>query len=138
MPPAAQKMVRPSGVAARAVISPWLKGMRRRICPLETEATPIWGGAPTRKTTWPGPASATGDAIAVGALEGRTFDLDTVVDILQRPELEILAALEEATTARLLFGMVNSLTEWARPTKPADVEALAAAVFSLAFDGIRT
>ena len=45
--------------------------------------------------------------------------------------------LDPATTARLLFGMVNSLTEWARPTDPADVEALADAVCSVAFDGIR-
>ena len=45
--------------------------------------------------------------------------------------------LDPATTARLLFGMVNSLTEWARPTRPADIDALADAVCAVAFDGIR-
>ena len=46
--------------------------------------------------------------------------------------------LDPVVTARLLFGMVNSLTEWARPSKAADVDELADAICAVAFNGIRT
>ncbi len=45
--------------------------------------------------------------------------------------------LDPVVTARLLFGMVNSLTEWARPTRAADVDELADAICAVAFRGIR-
>lgn len=38
--------------------------------------------------------------------------------------------------SRLLFGMVNSLVEWARPDGRYDAEALADAVTTVAFDGL--
>jgi AcrR family transcriptional regulator len=38
--------------------------------------------------------------------------------------------------SRLLFGMVNSLVEWHRPGGPSDTAALAAAVTTIAFDGL--
>jgi AcrR family transcriptional regulator len=39
--------------------------------------------------------------------------------------------------SRLLFGMVNSLTEWYRPGGPVDADHLAASLAALAFDGLR-
>jgi len=44
---------------------------------------------------------------------------------------------EPAVTARLLFGMVNSLTEWLKPTHKADPQSLAAAICAMAFDGLK-
>lgn len=45
--------------------------------------------------------------------------------------------VDPAVTARLLFGMVNSLTEWLRPTSTHTVDELAHAVSAAAFDGLR-
>jgi AcrR family transcriptional regulator len=39
--------------------------------------------------------------------------------------------------SRLLFGMVNSLTEWYRPGGPVDADHLAQSLAALAFDGLR-
>jgi AcrR family transcriptional regulator len=44
--------------------------------------------------------------------------------------------IRPATTARLLFGMVNSLVEWVRPQGDAAAEGLADAVWSVAWHGI--
>jgi AcrR family transcriptional regulator len=40
-------------------------------------------------------------------------------------------------TARLLFGLVNSIVEWYRPTRRASARPLADAVCAMAFDGLR-
>ena len=48
------------------------------------------------------------------------------------------ADLDPAVTARLLFGLVNSLTEWLRPGRRQSAAALADAVATLAFAGLRT
>ncbi|HRW18701.1 MAG TPA: TetR/AcrR family transcriptional regulator [Dermatophilaceae bacterium] len=68
----------------------------------------------------------------------RTFDqycaklvMEAAADGAVRPDID------PAVTARLLFGMVNSLIEWARPQTDQDVELLADAVWALAFDGMR-
>jgi AcrR family transcriptional regulator len=45
--------------------------------------------------------------------------------------------VDPALTARLLFGMVNSLVEWVRPGGGLDAAALAEAVATVAFDGLR-
>jgi AcrR family transcriptional regulator len=45
--------------------------------------------------------------------------------------------VDPAVTARLLFGMVNSLTEWLRPTSTHTAAELADAVAAAAFDGLR-
>jgi AcrR family transcriptional regulator len=45
--------------------------------------------------------------------------------------------LDPTVTARLLFGMVNSLTEWLRPGRSYDAAGLADAVASAAFEGLR-
>jgi AcrR family transcriptional regulator len=46
--------------------------------------------------------------------------------------------VDAAITARLLFGMVNSLTEWLRPASTHTAAELAHAVTAAAFDGLRT
>ena len=45
--------------------------------------------------------------------------------------------VDPATSARLLFGMVNSLVEWYRPRGGVDAETLADTVATVAFDGLR-
>ena len=44
--------------------------------------------------------------------------------------------LDPELVSRLLFGMVNSLVEWYRPSGPGDVDQLADAVTALAFEGL--
>jgi hypothetical protein len=46
--------------------------------------------------------------------------------------------VDPAVVARLLFGLVNSLTEWFRPRAGDDGAAIAASVVRVAFDGLRT
>ncbi len=50
---------------------------------------------------------------------------------------DIRPDVDPAVTARLLFGMVNSLVEWYRPSPGQTGEALADAVCAVAFDGLR-
>lgn len=45
--------------------------------------------------------------------------------------------VDPAVTARLLFGMVNSLAEWLRPSSAHTATELAHAVTAAAFDGLR-
>jgi hypothetical protein len=42
-----------------------------------------------------------------------------------------------AITARLLFGMVNSLTEWLKPNRRTVPERLADAICAMPFDGLK-
>lgn len=48
------------------------------------------------------------------------------------------ADLDADLVSRLLFGMVNSLVEWYRPSGPVDVAEVADAVAAIAFDGLRS
>ncbi|MQA60680.1 MAG: TetR family transcriptional regulator [Actinophytocola sp.] len=68
----------------------------------------------------------------------RQFDR-IVADLVAQAEAEgdIRPDVDPATTARLLFGMVNSLIEWYQPRRGSDSTALADAVAKVAFDGIR-
>ncbi|MPY82005.1 MAG: TetR family transcriptional regulator [Actinophytocola sp.] len=52
-------------------------------------------------------------------------------------EGDIRPDVDPAITARLLFGMVNSLIEWYKPRNGANSATLADAVTKVAFDGIR-
>jgi AcrR family transcriptional regulator len=45
--------------------------------------------------------------------------------------------VEPAVTARLLFGAVNSLTEWLKPDSTHDAPQLADALVAIVFDGLR-
>ncbi|MFL6056710.1 MAG: TetR/AcrR family transcriptional regulator [Actinoallomurus sp.] len=51
---------------------------------------------------------------------------------------DLRSDVDPATTARLLFGMVNSLIEWYRPHGHIGGADLADAVATVAFDGLRT
>jgi AcrR family transcriptional regulator len=71
----------------------------------------------------------------------RQFD-QIVADLVKQAERDgdIRPDVDPATTARLLFGLVNSLVEWYRPGgrgAAAGPEALADAVCAVAFDGLR-
>jgi AcrR family transcriptional regulator len=68
----------------------------------------------------------------------RAFDR-LVADLVKEAEQagDIRADVDPAITARLLFGLVNSLVEWYRPTGRRASPALADAVCAIAFDGLR-
>jgi AcrR family transcriptional regulator len=71
----------------------------------------------------------------------REFD-QIVADLVKQAERDgdIRPDVDPAVTARLLFGMVNSLVEWYRPDRRAQAagpEALADAVCAVAFDALR-
>ncbi|QKJ20112.1 TetR/AcrR family transcriptional regulator [Microbacterium hominis] len=51
---------------------------------------------------------------------------------------QVRADIDSAVATRLIFGMVNSLTEWYRPGGPVDAERLAHDVVATALDGLRT
>ncbi len=70
----------------------------------------------------------------------RQFD-DIVADLVKQAERDgdIRPDVDPAITARLLFGLVNSLVEWYRPGRGAQAAAhsLSDAVCAVAFDGLR-
>ena len=51
---------------------------------------------------------------------------------------DIRPDVDAMITARLLFGLVNSLVEWDRPARRAGTEPLADALCAMVFDGLRT
>ena len=51
---------------------------------------------------------------------------------------EIREDVDPGVTSRLLFGTVNSLTEWYRPGGGLSADDLADALVTTAFDGLRT
>jgi AcrR family transcriptional regulator len=79
------------------------------------------------------------NAIEKGALMRRKILDAQVTDLVKQAQAEgaLRADVDPATAARLLFGMVNSLTEWYRPRR-GGADALAATVVALAFEGLRT
>jgi AcrR family transcriptional regulator len=68
----------------------------------------------------------------------RQFDRH-VADLARRAvtEGDLRPDVDSVIIARLLFGMVNSLVEWLRPTGDLATEDLADAVCAVAFDGLR-
>ena len=46
--------------------------------------------------------------------------------------------IDPVVTARLLFGAVNSVTEWLRPNQAHTSDALSTTITGMAFDGLRT
>jgi AcrR family transcriptional regulator len=69
----------------------------------------------------------------------RRFD-QIVADLVRAAATEgdIRPDIDPAVTSRLLFGTVNSLTEWYRPNRKLDATALADALIAISFDGLRT
>jgi AcrR family transcriptional regulator len=51
---------------------------------------------------------------------------------------EIRGDIDARLATRLLFGMLNSVTEWYRPAGKLDAAGIARAVFQIAFEGIET
>jgi AcrR family transcriptional regulator len=69
----------------------------------------------------------------------REFDR-IVTDLVRAAEDEgdVRPDVDPAVTSRLLFGTVNSLTEWYRPDRGLDASAVADALVATTFDGLRT
>ena len=78
-------------------------------------------------------------AVEQGALtRRRVFDAQVTGLVKQaQAEGDVRADVDPAIAARLLFGMVNSLTEWYRPRR-GNAGAMADTVVAIAFDGLRT
>jgi AcrR family transcriptional regulator len=71
---------------------------------------------------------------------GRRREFDRRLSTLVQAAIDegdVRADLDPRVVTRLLFGMVNSLTEWFRPRGPAAAREVADAVVALAFDGLR-
>jgi len=68
----------------------------------------------------------------------REFDR-RVTDLVKQAEAEgdLRAAGDEALTTRLLWGMINSITEWYRPRRGISADKLGDAVVLLVLDGLR-
>ncbi|MFK0243991.1 TetR/AcrR family transcriptional regulator [Amycolatopsis azurea] len=68
----------------------------------------------------------------------REFDR-LVTELVKQAETEgdVRPDIDPAVTARLLYGMVNSLIEWYRPRRGSAGTELADAVCKIAFDGLR-
>ena len=68
----------------------------------------------------------------------RQFDR-FVADLVKQAESDgaVRPDVDPAITARLLFGMVNSIVEWYRPAKRGNADDLTAAICAIAFDGLR-
>jgi AcrR family transcriptional regulator len=74
------------------------------------------------------------------ALERRRRFDRIVTDLVRAAEVDgdVRPDVDPALTSRLLFGTVNSLTEWYRPDGDLSPDALADAVVATTFDGLRT
>jgi hypothetical protein len=71
----------------------------------------------------------------------RRREFDRIVTGLVRAaehEGDVRPDVDPAVTSRLLFGTVNSLTEWFRPGGGLSAENLADAVVTTTFSGLRT
>ncbi|SBS79672.1 putative transcriptional regulator, TetR family [uncultured Mycobacterium sp.] len=68
----------------------------------------------------------------------REFD-HVVGDLVQEAcdDGTIRPGVDPALTSRLIFGTVNSLIEWYRPTRTLDADGVADAVAAMIFDGLR-
>jgi len=79
-------------------------------------------------------------AIEREALERRrAFDQRVTALVVEAQDSGLVRAdIDGAVTTRLVFGMINSLVEWYRPTGSIDRERLAHDVVTIALDGLRT
>lgn len=79
-------------------------------------------------------------AVERRALERRRAFDQEVAAIVQAAQDEgaVRADVDASIATRLLFGMVNSLVEWYRPSGPEGADALARDVLTVALDGLRT
>jgi AcrR family transcriptional regulator len=79
-------------------------------------------------------------AVEQTALERRRRFDRFVTDLVRAAEAEgdVRPDVDPAVTSRLLFGTVNSLTEWYRPEGDLSADALADALVTTTFAGLRT
>jgi AcrR family transcriptional regulator len=71
-------------------------------------------------------------------LRRRDFDARVTALVKQaQADGDLRPDIDPSTTARLLFGMVNSLSEWYQPRR-GNAGSMADAVTAIAFDGLRT
>jgi AcrR family transcriptional regulator len=69
----------------------------------------------------------------------RAFDHDiTALVRAAQEEGTVRADVDASVATRLLFGMVNSIVEWYRPSGPEGAAELASDVLTVALDGLRT
>jgi AcrR family transcriptional regulator len=78
-------------------------------------------------------------AVEQGALTRRRIFDAQVTGLAKQAQAEgdLRADVDPAIAARLLFGMVNSLTEWYQPRR-GNAGAMADTMVAIAFDGLRT
>jgi AcrR family transcriptional regulator len=78
--------------------------------------------------------------VELAALQRRREFDRIVTDLVRAAEEEgdVRPDVDPAVTSRLLFGTVNSLTEWDRPGRGLSADALADALVATTFDGLRT
>ena len=69
----------------------------------------------------------------------RAFDRD-VTELVRKAQADgtVRADIDASVATRLLFGMVNSIVEWYRPTGAEGAAELADDVLAVALDGLRT
>ncbi|PWW24033.1 TetR family transcriptional regulator [Geodermatophilus normandii] len=81
-----------------------------------------------------------GNSAVEEAALARRRDFDRIVTDLVRSaeeEGDVRPDVDPAVTSRLLFGTVNSLTEWFRPGGALSADALADALVATTFEGLR-
>ena len=68
----------------------------------------------------------------------RQFD-HLIAAVMRRAQRQgdLRADLDPRLATRLLFGMLNSITEWYRPGGALDAPEIAVAVFKIAFEGLK-
>ncbi|MFJ3959077.1 TetR/AcrR family transcriptional regulator [Arthrobacter sp. NPDC090010] len=73
------------------------------------------------------------------ALERRRAFDHRIMDLVRQAQQDgvIRTDVDTGIATRLIFGMVNSITEWYRPGGPIDPQLLAAQVIAIALDGLR-
>ncbi len=77
--------------------------------------------------------------VEVAALERRRLFDTRITEVVRTAQSQGLLRddIDAAVATRLIFGMVNSLTEWYRPGGPLDADAMAATVLATAMSGLR-
>ena len=78
------------------------------------------------------------DVERMALLRRRAFDRAVSALVIEaRDEGSLRSDIDPRVVTRLLFGMVNSITEWYRPEGPEDAAQLADDVLAVALDGLR-
>jgi AcrR family transcriptional regulator len=77
--------------------------------------------------------------VEVAALERRRVFDHRVTEVVRTAQSERLLRddIDAAVATRLIFGMVNSLTEWYRPEGEVDADAMASIALGAVMDGMR-